>query len=44
MLRGDMRRARKVLLEARALDPANPFVQNNLSLLAETARSGEGLR
>lgn len=44
MLRGDMRRARTVLLEARALDPANPFVQNNLSLLAETARSGEGIR
>ncbi|WP_296525056.1 tetratricopeptide repeat protein [Rhodoplanes sp.] len=44
MLRGDMRRARTVLLEARALDPANPFVQNNLALLAETARSGEGVR
>jgi len=38
MLRGDYRRARQTLLQAQAMDPANPYVQNNLDLLAKSAR------
>jgi Flp pilus assembly protein TadD len=34
MLRGDLKRARDKLLIAQRKDPANPFVQNNLQLLA----------
>lgn len=37
MLRGDFRRAREKLEEARAKDPANKFVENNLRLLAEAS-------
>lgn len=38
MLRGDYARARTTFLAARAKDPANPYVQNNLNLLDEAIR------
>jgi Flp pilus assembly protein TadD len=38
LLRGDYRHARHKLLAARNLDPGNPYVQNNLELLAKSAR------
>jgi tetratricopeptide (TPR) repeat protein len=41
LLRGDYRRARIKLAAARNLDPANPYVQNNLDLLDRSAR-GKG--
>jgi tetratricopeptide (TPR) repeat protein len=41
LLRGDYRRARIKLAAARNLDPANPYVQNNLDLLYRSAR-GKG--
>ncbi|RAI45318.1 hypothetical protein CH341_04695 [Rhodoplanes roseus] len=44
MLRGDYRRARATLNEAASRDPANPFVQNNLALLAEATATKEGIR
>ncbi|MDC7785805.1 tetratricopeptide repeat protein [Rhodoplanes sp. TEM] len=44
MLRGDYRRARATLNEAAGKDPANPFVQNNLALLAEATATKEGIR
>jgi Flp pilus assembly protein TadD len=43
MLRGDYRRAHKILLEARAKDPANPFVRNNLDLLARSQANRKGI-
>jgi Flp pilus assembly protein TadD len=39
LLRGDRRRARKVLLAARAKDPDNPYILNNLNLLDESLRT-----
>lgn len=36
MLRGEYEKARVKLLEAQALDPHNPYVQNNLALLQST--------
>ncbi|MFL9827476.1 tetratricopeptide repeat protein [Rhodoplanes sp. SY1] len=44
MLRGDYRRARATLNEAATKDPGNPFVQNNLALLAEATATKEGIR
>jgi Flp pilus assembly protein TadD len=38
LLRGDYRHAREKLAAARDLDPGNPFIQNNLDLLAKSAR------
>ncbi len=38
MLRGDYRRARTTLLAARAKSPENPYIRNNLELLAESER------
>jgi Flp pilus assembly protein TadD len=38
MLRGDYARARTTLLAAKARDPANPYIQNNLKLLDEASR------
>ncbi len=38
MLRGDYARARTTFMAARAKDPANPYVQNNLNLLDEATR------
>lgn len=43
MLRGDYARARAKLDEARRLDPANRYVQNNLRLLATTARTAKAV-
>jgi Tetratricopeptide repeat len=42
MLRGDFRRARAKLTEALALDPTNPFIQNNIELLEKSMRGGGG--
>src|SRR5207247_2773823 len=38
LLRGDYRHARHKLLAAKKLDPDNPYIQNNLELLAKSAR------
>jgi Flp pilus assembly protein TadD len=38
MLRGEYRRARTILLAAQARDPNNPFIANNLKLLAKSER------
>ena len=43
MLRGDYARARTKLVQARGLDPANRYVQNNLRLLATTARTAKAV-
>ncbi|MGE0562983.1 MAG: tetratricopeptide repeat protein [Pseudolabrys sp.] len=43
MLRGDYKRARAKLAEAQRKAPDNPFVKNNLRLLAESARSGKAI-
>jgi Flp pilus assembly protein TadD len=43
MLRGDYNRARKTLLAAKAKDPDNPYIQNNLSLLQESARKAKAV-
>ncbi|MGH6769631.1 MAG: tetratricopeptide repeat protein [Xanthobacteraceae bacterium] len=44
ILRGDYVRARKTLLAAQAMDPANPFIKNNLLLLAKSAGQGRAVR
>ena len=44
MLRGDYVRAKKKLEEARARDPANPYVQANLQLLEQSYRSGKAIQ
>jgi Tetratricopeptide repeat len=44
MLRGDYVRAHKKLEEARAKDPANPYVQANLQLLEESYRNGRAVQ
>lgn len=44
MLRGDLRRAREKLNEARAKDPNNRFVENNLRLLAEATVHGKAIQ
>ena len=44
MLRGDYTRAHKKLEEARAKDPANPYVQANLQLLEESYRNGKAIQ
>jgi Flp pilus assembly protein TadD len=44
MLRGDKRRARVILLKARAMDPSNAYVQNNLDLLDKKAGKGKVVR
>lgn len=43
MLRGDYTRARARLDQARRLDPNNRFVQNNLQLLANSARTAKAV-
>ena len=43
MLRGDFKRARAKLFEARAKDPGNRFVENNLRLLSEAAVHGKAI-
>ncbi|MGE0061593.1 MAG: tetratricopeptide repeat protein [Xanthobacteraceae bacterium] len=44
MLRGDYRTARAKLNEAQRKAPGNPYVQNNMRLLAESARSGKSIQ
>jgi Flp pilus assembly protein TadD len=44
MLRGQFGRAREILMTARAKDPANPFIQNNLALLEESVRARKAVR
>ena len=43
MLRGDYRRARATLLAAKDKDPANPYIQNNLKMLQESARKAKAV-
>lgn len=44
LLRGDYGRARVTLLAARAQDPQNPYIQNNIDLLEKSASRGKGVR
>lgn len=44
MLRGDYAHARRILAEAQAKDPANPYIANNLALLAESVRTRRAVR
>jgi Flp pilus assembly protein TadD len=41
LLRGDFRRARETLQAARAKDPDNPYIRNNLKLLEASMRRGK---
>lgn len=41
MLRGDYNRARNILLAAQARDPNNPYIANNLKLLAKSQRKAK---
>jgi Flp pilus assembly protein TadD len=43
MLRGDYKRAHQKLMAARAKDPENKYVQNNIRLLNESYRKGKGI-
>jgi Flp pilus assembly protein TadD len=42
-LRGDYARARKVLRQAQAKDPRNPYILNNLKLLNKVASKGKAI-
>ena len=44
ILRGDYARAQKTLVEARAKDPGNPYIDANLRLLEESARTGKSVQ
>jgi Flp pilus assembly protein TadD len=44
MLRGDYAHARTILTEARAKDPNNPYIANNISLLEESVRTKKSVR
>lgn len=44
LLRGDRQKARRTLLAAQAKDPENPYIQNNLNMLAESLREGAAVR
>ena len=44
MLRGQFNRAREILMTARAKDPGNPYIQNNLALLEESVRARKAVR
>ena len=44
MLRGDYPRAYKLLTQAKAKDPGNPYVQANLQLLEESAHTGKSVQ
>jgi Flp pilus assembly protein TadD len=44
MLRGDYQRAYKLLNQAQAKDPANPYVQANLKLLADAYRGHKAVQ
>jgi Flp pilus assembly protein TadD len=43
MLRGDYRRARVTFLEAQAQAPDNPYIKNNLRMLADSQRKGKAV-
>ena len=43
MLRGDYKHARATLAQAKAMDPNNPFVMNNLRLLKKSIRTGKAI-
>jgi tetratricopeptide (TPR) repeat protein len=43
MLRGDYKRARQILKSAQRKDPNNKYVQSNLRLLDESARTGKAI-
>jgi Flp pilus assembly protein TadD len=44
MLRGDYARAARTLQQAKAKDPANPYIQANLQLLEESYHSGKPVK
>jgi hypothetical protein len=44
MLRGDYAHARTILAEARAKDPNNPYIANNIALLEESVRTKKAVR
>jgi Flp pilus assembly protein TadD len=44
MLRGDYAHARSILAEARAKDPNNPYIANNIALLEESVRTKKAVR
>jgi tetratricopeptide (TPR) repeat protein len=44
MLRGDYTHARTILAEARAKDPNNPYIANNIALLVESVRTKKAVR
>jgi Flp pilus assembly protein TadD len=44
ILRGDYRHAREKLAAAQSLDPGNPYINNNLALLAKSARKGKAVQ
>ena len=44
MLRGDYRHARETLMQARAQDPSNPYIKNNLELLEASFRKGKAIQ
>jgi Flp pilus assembly protein TadD len=44
MLRGDYARAHKILQQAAAKDPANPYVQANMQLLEDSVRLGKAIQ
>ena len=44
MLRGDFARAKKLLTQAQAKDPANRYVQANLQLLDDSVHSGKAVQ
>jgi Flp pilus assembly protein TadD len=44
ILRGDYTRARVALLQAKAKDPENPYIQSNLQLLEKAVRKRKGVQ
>jgi len=44
ILRGNFSRAREILLAARAKAPGNPYIENNIALLDDSARSRKSVR
>jgi Flp pilus assembly protein TadD len=44
ILRGDYTRARVTLLQAKAKDPENPYIQSNLELLERAVRKRKGVQ
>jgi len=44
MLRGDYKRARAKLADAKRKDPSSRFVQNNIQLLEESSRKGKAIK